>query len=121
MTPSQQSTRRTELVAQLSQISSELSSLDALTFQRWAVNLDGSPQTTLVNGVSFDGNNGLAYILRQHGYDDAVDGMYGNRTKAIVSDSEQPPPVIEHYMTVADAEGNSWEATKERIWYPSDE
>lgn len=103
MTRTQQAARRSELIAQLGSIASELAALEALTFSDFTVAVDTGSQVSTVNGLTWSGD--LIAILQAQGMSEAHLPSDNDQRRAVVQASEAPPALsVGYYGTGADGE-----------------
>lgn len=92
MTRSQQTHRRSELIAQLGDIAAELAALDALTFQRYTVTADVGASVSSINGLSYSGD--LKACLEADGMEGLTLPPDNDQRRVVIDASEPPAPLL---------------------------
>ena len=115
MTKQQQSQRRSELIAQLGPIASELYALDALTFQRYTAVADIGDQISTVNGLSYNGD--LKACLESQGMEGLSLPPDNDQRRVVIEASEPPAPLLIGTPDVG-ADGESYERITTVEWTP---
>lgn len=116
MTRSQQASRRSELIAQLGSLASELAALDELTFQRYTVMVEQATGYSEVEGLSYDGN------LKGHLERMGIAGLSlppDNDQRRVVIDASDAPTPLKVGVPDTDGEGNSFMRETSVPWTPA--